>query len=202
MLIMIFKNGATSEKATPEDGYRANEGTLVAKTAFSPEKVHFGPGSEAILDVSDRNRTVSLPSAEGGSGFLVATEKAQTQFLRMSPGLYSSEHAHPYGFIIYTVEGRWVLCSDRKRCLLGPGSIYACRSNVPMGMEVPFEEGALVIFFLEGGVGVERRYEEYVKAVSEGTKGHSVSEMIDLRSLPATHPARTFAMGVNPKFFL
>lgn len=176
------------------------EGTLIPRTAFSPEKVRFGTGSEAVLDVLDEDRTVSLPSAEGRSGFLVATEKAQAQFLRMSPGLYSEEHAHSYGFIIYTVEGRWVLCSDQKRCLMNPGSIYACSSNTPMGMEVPFAEGALVIFFLEGGTEVEHRYEEYAKAVSEGTKEHNGSKMIDIRCLPTSHPARAFAMSVNPEF--
>lgn len=131
----------------------------------------------------------------------MATENYQAQFLHMAPGLFSEEHAHSYGFIIYTVKGRWVLCSNKKRGLMDSGSIYVCRSNVPMGMEVPFEESALVLFFLEGGVKVERYYEEYVKAVSEGTKEHPVDETVDIRSLPGSHPARMFAMRVNPDFF-
>jgi len=150
--------------------------------------------------VTDDGKTVGLLSAEGRSGMLVATERSQVQFLEMSPGLFSAEHAHTYGFIIYTVKGRWVLCSYGRRCVMNPRSIYACRSNVPMGMEVPFEEGAFLLFFLEGGTEAQRRYEDYMRGVSEGRISHEVTEMVRITDLPSSHPARAFAARVNPGY--
>lgn len=177
-----------------------HEGTVAERTEYSPEKVIMGPGSEVMIDVTDDNRTVGLGSAEGRSGFLVATENSQAQFLEMSPGLFSEEHGHSYGYIIYTVKGRWVLCSNKKRCVMNPGSIHVCRTNVSMGMEVPFEEGALVLFFLNGGIEVQSRYEEYMKGVSGGTIEHQMTRMVHLNDLPDHHPARLFADKVNPGF--
>ncbi len=190
-----------SEKGLLQTFQLMHEGVMANRTAYSPEKIILGPGSEIVVDVTDDDRTVGLLSAEGRSGFLVATENGQAQFLEMPSGLFSEEHAHSYGFIIYTVKGRWVLCSNGKRCVMGPGSIYTCRANVSMGMEVPFDEGAFLLFFLEGGVKVERRYEDYLRGVSEGTIDHKVTTMTHLQDLPDSHPARSFARKVNPEFF-
>lgn len=173
-------------------------GELKARTSFSPEKVVLGHGVEVILDITDGQRTVGLLSEEGRSGFLVATEGAQAQFLEMSPGLYSQEHAHDIGFIIYTVEGRWVLCSEGERCLMGPGSICAIQANSSMGMEVPFEEGARTIFFLLGGIKVQRRYEEHMKQVNEGKAHQPSSGMGRMADLPESHPAKAFARTLHP----
>ncbi len=177
-----------------------HEGTVTSRTPFSPEKILLGPGTEVITDITDKSITVGLISAEGYSGFLLATERSQAQFLEMPPGTFSAEHAHPFGFIIYTVKGRWVVCSNEKRCVMDPGSICVCRANVPMGMEVPFNQGAFMLFFLEGGIESERRYENYLKGVSQGTIIHEQKAPVLLNDLPNSHPARLFAEKVNPGF--
>jgi len=170
-----------------------HEGTLNERTAHSPEKVHLGHGVEVILNTNDGERTTGIMSEEGLSGFLVAIEKAQVQFLDMNPDLYSPEHAHDFGFIIYTVQGEWVLCSEGRRCLMRPGSICSIMANSSMGMEVPFENTVRALYFLEGGVDVQRRYEEYLRKLNEGTVTHHVSRMTRISELPEDHPARVFA---------
>lgn len=178
-----------------------HEGMLVQRKPYSPEKIVLGPGSEVIIDATDEHRTVALQSAEGRHGLLVATEKNHLQFLEMPSGLFSAEHAHPFGFIVYTVRGRWVVSSYGRRCVMGPGSVYMCRANVPMGMEVPFEEGAFVLFFLEGGVEVQRKHERYLQGVSKGRIRHEAAPGASICDLPRSHPARAFAEKVNPVFF-
>lgn len=181
------------------EGTIHHEGELVAKTAYSPERINLSPGLDIIADSVDDERLVSLLSEEGRSGFLAATDRFQAQFLVMNPDLYSEEHAHDYDFIIYTMEGRWVLCSQGRRCLMSPGSICGVSAGVPVGMEAPFEEPARLLFFLAGGISTQKRYEEYLRKVSDDKATVHGYEMRRISDLPSSHPARTFARSVTPK---
>ena len=172
-------------------------GTLSGPTEWSPEKVLLGSGTEVIPNVGNIERIPGLFTEEGRSGFLVSIKNFQAQYLMMSPGLYSEEHAHDYGFMIFTTGGRWVLCSEGRRCLMVPGSICSVQEGASMGMECPFKEAALLLFFLEGGNAVRAKYEEYLKRVS-GRKT-AAGEILTTRiaDLPASHPARVFAERVS-----
>ncbi len=174
-----------------------HEGELLAKTAFSPEKVLLSKGLEIMLDAGDDKRLVTISSEEGLSGFLVATDRLQAQFLVMSPGLYSEEHVHDYGFIIYTMEGRWVLCSQGRRCLMEPGSVCGISAGVSTRMEAPFEYPARLLFLLTGGVEVQRKYEEYMRKMGEGPASKRRDKMEQISDLSPSHPARVFARSLG-----
>jgi quercetin dioxygenase-like cupin family protein len=174
-----------------------HEGELLAKTPYSPERVLLSKGLEIMSNAGDDTRLVTISSEEGMSGFLVATDHLQAQFLIMNPDLYSEEHAHDYGYIIYTMEGRWVLCSQGKRCLMAPGSVCGISAGVSTGMEAPFEEPVRLLFLLTGGVDVQRRYEEYMRINCEGRVSVHRDGMRRISDLPASHPARVFARSLG-----
>lgn len=175
----------------------AHEGELLERTGHTPERVILGEGIEVILDVRDDRRIAGLMTGEGRSGFLTAMEHYQVQYLVMSPWLYSAEHVHDHGFMIFTVQGRWVLCSKGERCLMRAGSICSVPAGSSTGMELPFPESARLLFILEGGKDVQRRYEDFLRRVMEGKVVYEPSGMVSILGLPDTHPARIFAARIS-----
>ncbi|OPX61435.1 MAG: hypothetical protein A4E29_00803 [Methanomassiliicoccales archaeon PtaB.Bin134] len=174
-----------------------HEGELRERTGCTPERVILGEGIEILLDVRDDRRIAGLMTGEGRSGFLAAMEHYQVQYLVMSPWLYSAEHVHDYGFIIFTVQGRWVLCSKGERCLMRAGSLCSVPAGSSTGMELPFPEPARLLFILEGGKDVQRRYEDLLRRVMEGKVAYEPSGMVSILGLPDTHPARIFAARIT-----
>jgi pimeloyl-ACP methyl ester carboxylesterase/quercetin dioxygenase-like cupin family protein len=171
-------------------------------TETTPERLQLAPGIELVADIADRSKTAGVETLEGRIGPLLLGEGCQAHFIEMPAGLYLAEHAHSSESVIYTVRGRWVLCSNGRRQLMKPGSLFRFGSNIATGYEVPFDEGAfLLIFKGERSTRVEKDFIDYLKGFAGWLKREQKSGVpFLLRDLPTSHPARVFAREVNAEF--
>jgi pimeloyl-ACP methyl ester carboxylesterase len=174
-----------------------------ASTADTPERLQLAPGIEVIEDITDRTRTAGVDTLEGRIGPLLLGEGCQAHFIDMPAGMYLEEHPHGSESIIYTVRGRWVLCSAGRRQLMKPGSLFRFGAHLSTGYEVPFAEAAYILIFKgERSTAREKDFMDYLKGMAARLKheqqiGH---EVFLLKDLPADHPARQFARRVNPEW--
>jgi len=152
------------------------------------------PELRIVEDVDDKGLR-SIETLEGRIGLLFLTPNVQCHFIEFPPGAYLEEHAHPKGSIIFVVRGRCVLSCRVKRRVLNAHSCFVFEDNVPIGFEVPFDEGARVLIFkwsrlADDEEGFYRYVEEMALRLEEmrrnGTK-------FTLRELPEDHPAAIFA---------
>jgi quercetin dioxygenase-like cupin family protein len=166
------------------------------------ERVYLAPGIEIIPDITNRVHTAGVQTLEGRIGPLILTESGQTHFIDMPAGMYVEEHPHGTGSVIYTVRGRWVLCSAGRRHLMEPGSLFRFAPNTPTGYEVPFAEDAYILIFKDERVSKsEMEFIDYLKGLAADLEGRNASGVpFRLRELPREHPARVFAREVNPGY--
>jgi hypothetical protein len=118
-------------------------------------------------------------------------------------GMFTEEHPHGSGSIIYTVRGQWVLCSQGRRQLMKPGSLFRFGAFISTGHEVPFGEPACILIFKgQRSTEQEKDFIAYLKGMATRLQGRQKKgqEIFLLKDLPAAHPARKFAREVNPKF--
>ncbi len=173
-----------------------------AKTDTSPERLQLAPGIEIIDDITDRNKTAGVETLEGRIGPLLLAEGSQAHFIDMPPGMYVEEHPHSKESIIYTVRGRWVLCSKDRRHVMKAGSLFRFGKNIPTGYEVPFDDNAFILILKGQRLSKdEKEFIDYLKGFAERLKKAQKNGVPFLLSdLPRDHPARKFARQVNPKF--
>ncbi len=171
-------------------------------TETTPERLQLAPGIEIIDDVTDRSKTAGVETLEGRIGPLLLAEGCQAHFIDMPGGLYLKEHPHSTESIIFTVRGQWVLCSQGRRHLMKPGSLFRFGTNVSTGYEVPFKESAYILIFKgDRTTRVEKEFIDYLKGMAASlAKEHAEGVPYLLKELPPDHPARKFAGEVNPKF--
>lgn len=172
------------------------------KTDSTPRRVQLARGVELIEDITDPEQTAGVETLEGRIGPLLLAEGCQAHFIEMHAGMYVKEHAHSTESIIYTVRGRWVLCSDGHRHLMKPGTLFRFGKNVSTGYEVPFGEDACILIF-KGDRTTKRESEftEYLQGMADKLRQeHADGTPFLLKELPAEHPARKFAQQVNPEF--
>jgi pimeloyl-ACP methyl ester carboxylesterase/quercetin dioxygenase-like cupin family protein len=171
-------------------------------TDSTPERLQLAPGIEIIDDVMDKTKTAGVETLEGRIGPLLLAESCQTHFIDMPVGMFLEEHPHSSESIIYTVRGRWVLCSQGRRRLMKPGSLFRFAANISTGYEMPFDEPAyLLIFKGDRTTRVEKDFIDYLRGLAERLKREQQSGVpFLLKELPADHPARAFARQVNPAF--
>jgi hypothetical protein len=118
--------------------------------------------------------------------------------MRMPSGMYTDEHAHPTESLIYTVRGRWVLCSRGQRFLMNPGSLFWFGDDVPTGYEVPFDEPAFILIFKPGERPSPDEMVEYLKGMAATCAAdHDGGAPYWLSELPEDHPARAFAASLR-----
>jgi pimeloyl-ACP methyl ester carboxylesterase/quercetin dioxygenase-like cupin family protein len=140
----VVPSPATSDEASaqapvPGLNQRALTGPEVdPKTPSTPRRVQLAPGIEIIEDITDAGQTVGVETLEGRIGPLLLAEACQAHFIDMPTGMYLEEHPHSSESIIYTVRGHWVLCSQGRRHLMKPGSLFRFGANISTGYEVPF----------------------------------------------------------------
>jgi pimeloyl-ACP methyl ester carboxylesterase len=172
------------------------------KTEHTPERFQFAPGIEIIEDITDKTRTAGIDTLEGRIGLLLLGEDAQAHFIDMPAGLYLAEHPHSTESLIYTVRGRWVLCSQGRRHLMQPGALYRFGSNISTGYEVPFSEDAYILIFKgRRTTEAEKDFVNYLKGMAERLqREHQAGTPFLLKELPKGHPARRFAREVNSEF--
>ncbi|MEP0843654.1 MAG: alpha/beta fold hydrolase [Phycisphaerae bacterium] len=159
-------------------------------------------GIQVIEDVTDPAVNPGVATLEGRIGPLMKGEGSQAHFIEMPPGLYLHEHPHSTESIIYTVRGRWVLCSSGRRHLMKPGTLYWFRKNEPTGYEVPFDEAPyLLIFKGDRSEMSDEQFWEYLQGLAGRlVQDQAGGERFLLAQLPPEHPARAFARQVNPEW--
>lgn len=191
----------TSEEPKPTG--RASERTEIdAVTDTTPERVQLAPGIEIVPDITDPKRTAGVETLEGRIGPLLLGEGSQAHFIDMPGGMYVEEHPHSSESIIYTVRGKWVLCSHGRRQLMPAGSLFRFAPNIPTGYEVPFGENAYILIFKGDRITkTEGEFIDYLKGMAGRLKtDHDKGTPFLLKELAADHPARVFARKVNAKF--
>jgi pimeloyl-ACP methyl ester carboxylesterase/quercetin dioxygenase-like cupin family protein len=175
---------------------------LDPKTATTPERLQLAPGIEIIDDITDKSKTAGVETLEGRIGPLLLAEGCQAHFIDMPAGMYVEEHPHSTESIIYTVRGKWVLCSKGRRHVMKPGSLFRFGVNIPTGYEVPFAEDAFILIFKgDRTTKVEKEFIDYLTGLAERLKKEQKDGVpYLLKDLPADHAARKFAREVNPRF--
>ncbi len=173
-----------------------------AKTDTTPERLQLAPGIEIIEAITDKTKTAGVETLEGRIGPLLLGEGCQAHFIDMPGGMFLAEHPHGSESIIYTVRGRWVLCSQGRRQLMKPGSLYRFAANISTGYEVPFKEDAYILIFKgDRTTKVEKEFIDYLQGLAKRLQHeHEAGTPFRLKELPKDHPARRFAREVNPKF--
>ena len=171
-------------------------------TDYAPERLQLAPGVEIIADITDKTRTPGVATLEGRIGPLLLAESSQAHFIDLPAGSFTAEHPHSSESIIYTVRGRWVLCSQGRRRLMQPGALFRFGARISTGYEVPFSKDALILIFKgERSTISEQDFMDYLKGMGERlNREHKQGEPFLLKELPKDHPARVFAREVNPMF--
>lgn len=155
--------------------------------------------SEGIQIIKDITQQFGVETLEGKIGPLLQGVGARAHYIEMPPRMYLYEHPHPTEAIIYTVRGKWVSCTNGKRHLMQPGSLFYFGPEIAAGYEVPFDEPALILIF-KGERGLDP--DAFVDYLEHTLKPALVQENQDgtaftLDALPADHPARIFAASLD-----
>lgn len=188
--------------AMPEGQVDILEKTVIPATSVSPEYIQLATNVEIIPNINDAVSTAGVLTHEGIFGALLFAEDIRAFFIELKPGMFLSEHPHPTESIVYTVSGKWVLCSEGKRQVMAPGSLFHFGSNMPTGWEAPFADGAFLLVVKSKEEG--EAYEPYMEGLKE------MKVMLDeerakgnpfyFNELEPDHEAIKFARSVNPDF--
>jgi quercetin dioxygenase-like cupin family protein len=116
-----------------------------SKTEYTPARTFLAPGIQIVEDITEKKQTAGVDTLEGRIGPLLMGQDSQAHFIDMPAGMYCEEHPHSAESIIYTVRGKWVLCSGGRRQLMKPGTLFHFAANTPTGYEVPFAEDAYIL---------------------------------------------------------
>jgi quercetin dioxygenase-like cupin family protein len=160
--------------------------------SMMPKVINPSEGIQIIEDVTDQ---YGVETIEGTFGPLMQGTGSQAHFLILPPGLYTYEHSHAKESIIYTVKGKWVLCSSGKRNVIKEKGLFWFGPDVATGYENPFDEPAFLLIFKGELLMKSAELLEYLRGpmkehlASEVEKGH----VFTLQELPEDHPAREFA---------
>jgi pimeloyl-ACP methyl ester carboxylesterase/quercetin dioxygenase-like cupin family protein/protein tyrosine phosphatase (PTP) superfamily phosphohydrolase (DUF442 family) len=171
-------------------------------TEFTPERLFLAPGIQIVENITDKARTAGVQTLEGEIGPLLLGEGCQAHFIDMPAGMYCGEHPHSTESLIFTVRGRWVLCSAGRRQVMEPGSLFHFAANTPTGYEVPFDQDAFILIFKgQRLTQKEEDFVDYLKGMAARLKKeHAAGFPYLLSDLPGDHPAIRFARQVNPDF--
>jgi quercetin dioxygenase-like cupin family protein len=170
------------------------------KTEATPARLQLAPGIEVIEDITESRQTAGVETLEGRIGPLLLGEGCQAHFIEMPAGLYTEEHPHGSESITYTVSGRWVLCSQGRRQVMKPGSLFHFGAHISTGYEVPFNEPAyLLIFKGERSTAEEKEFIAYLQGMARRLEGQRQKgqEVFLLKDLAEDHPARVFARALS-----
>ena len=176
---------------------------VVAATPVSPEYLQLATNVEIIEDVSAVAASeCSQFTHEGYFAPLLFGEELRAFCLKLEPGMFLAEHPHPKESIVYTIAGRWVLCSEGKRKVMPAGSIFHFGSDMPTGWEAPFADGALLLICKK--IRENDTYESYAQGTE--SMARDIDEQLEsgeafyYHQLPTDHPAIQFAREHNPDF--
>jgi quercetin dioxygenase-like cupin family protein len=198
------EDGSTHSHEAPDGQVDIDtlEKQVIPATSVSPEFVQLATNIEIIPNIEDAIETVGVLTHEGVFGPLLFAEETRAFFIELKPGMFLSEHPHPTESIVYTVSGRWVLCSEGKRQVIEAGSLFHFGSNMPTGWEAPFSEGAFLLVVKTKNEG--DTFEPYLKGLKDmATKldeERKAGTQFYFDELEPNHEAIQFARSVNPDF--
>jgi len=154
-------------------------------------------GIQVIESITD-SKNPGVETLEGRIGPLLKGDASQAHFIEMPGDLYCNEHSHSTESIIFTVKGRWVLCSGGRRKLMQPGSIFWFKAGTTTGYEVPFAEAAFILIFKGERDDMDAdRFIEYLQDLGQRLeKSHQVGMPFKMSELSLDHPARIYARGL------
>ena len=191
----------------PEDDHQQGEevlpATVVEATGFAPEFIQHATGVEIIPDVYAGLQSPSNTfTHEGNFGPLLFGERIRSFYIRLEPGMFLAEHPHPTESLVFTVSGRWVLCSEGKRQVMEAGSTFHFGSNAPTGWEAPFPEGAFlyIVKSFEEGLDYESYTSDIRNLAEQLDQEMSEGSVFYYHQLPPDHEAIQFARAHNPDF--
>jgi len=210
-LVLACAREATEE---PDEGHSHEAGDdqqsgaeilparVVEATDFSPEYIQHATAVEIIPDVYAGLESASNTfTHEGNFGPLLFGENIRSFYIRLEPGMFLAEHPHPTESLVFTVSGRWVLCSEGKRQVMEAGSTFHFGSNAPTGWEAPFPEGAF-LYIVKSYEDLD--YESYTTDIrsmaAELDQEMSEGSAFYYHQLPPDHEAIRFAREHNPDF--
>lgn len=179
------------------------EAKVIEATDFAPEYIQHAAKVEIIEDVL---AALQSPSAtfthEGYFGPLLFGEEIRAFYIRLEPGMFLAEHPHPTESLVYTMSGRWVLCSEGKRQVMEAGSVFHFGSNAPTGWEAPFPEGAFLFIVkrMEEGENYEAYTQDIRNLAQELDDEKKSGSVFYYNELESDHPAILFAREHNPDF--
>lgn len=153
------------------------------------------PGIAIVEDVTDDEANQGIDTLEGRIGPLLKGDGSQAHFIEMPGGLFCQEHPHSTESLIFTVKGRWVLCSQGRRQLMVPGTLFWFKAGTPTGYEVPFDEPAFILIFKgERDEKDDAGFIRYLQGLKQRLeKAHAEGTPFLMSELPLDHPAREFA---------
>ncbi len=167
-------------------------------TELSKEIVELAKEVHIIDDVLNH---FGIDTLEGRVGPLIFGNRIRAHYIDMPAHSYVDEHPHDVESLTYTVRGKWVMCANGNRRLMGPGSLYWFGPDIPTGYEVPFDEPAyLLVFRARTDEGTPGEMIDFVRdrLKPKFVEMHEEGEPFLLSDLPADHPALAFAHTVNP----
>lgn len=150
---------------------------------------------EGIKIVEDILEMAGVETPEGCIVPQLMATRGSCHAIHMLPGMYCDEHPHPTESLIYTVRGKWTLCSQGQRWVMNAGSLFWFGENVPTGYETPFGEEAYILIFKP--YPPEWTREEFLSRLHELARKLEESQAKGaaflFSDLPEDHPARLFA---------
>ena len=195
-------SGTAPQKSKPQAKAQILDKHVVPATPNSPELIQLAKNVTVIPNIIDPAKRVGVLTHEGVFGPLLYAEKMRAFFIELKPGMFLEEHPHDAESLVYTVSGKWVLCSEGKRQVMEAGSIFHFGSNMPTGWEAPFAEGALLMV-----VKTKKPTDNYkpfmqglTKMKADLDKQRSEGALFYFNALRPDHPAVVFAKSVNPNF--
>jgi quercetin dioxygenase-like cupin family protein len=186
-------SGGHAHGSAPVD---TSEAELVPATPDSPAYTQLGPGVEVIEDVGAAARAASSTfTHEGHFAPLLFGTDLRAFTLRLEPGMFLAEHPHAAESMVYTVSGRWVLCSNGNRTVMEPGSVFHFGPDAPTGWEAPFDGEAqvLIVKTLREGEDYAMFCEGMRELASKLDGRYADGEVFYFRQLKDDHPAIRFA---------
>jgi len=144
------------------------------------------------------NDAPGVDTLEGRIGPLLSGLKGSAQYIIMPPNMYCDAHTHPTESIIFTVDGKWVLCSEGKRHLMNKGSLFFMPPDVETGYEVPFDEAATILIVKFEGPNNPKKFLTYLEGLKQRLETrHEEGTPFLMTELPLDHPAKMFAQTLK-----
>jgi len=141
-----------------------------------------------------------VDTLEGRFGPVLNAERGGCHYVEIHPGAFLADHPHEQESLIYTVRGRWVLCSRGARWVIRAGDFFWFGDGIPTGYENPFRAPAYLLIFktVPRKPGYDRsmfaRLRKMAKKLeSENREGTPFT----FAELPREHPAKTFARALK-----